>query len=95
MRSTSSPPQIIGMPWLTSSVENRLRSCRWRRLLTSLMVVGPSTPQFHERLLLSPSRLSSPLAMLCLLLYVTRSFMVKPSCAVMKFTEATGLRPLT
>src|ERR1700749_3847610 len=56
--------------------------------------VGPSAPQFHDRLLLLPSRLSSPLASLCLSLYDTRSCRVKPSCAVTKLMLAHGLRPL-
>src|SRR5579884_3484577 len=46
--------------------------------------IGPSTPQFHDRLKLSPSRLSSPFASLCLSLYATRSASVNPSCAVTK-----------
>ena len=35
------------------------------RARTAGSSVGPSTPQFQERLWLSPSRLSSPLASLC------------------------------
>ena len=54
--------------------------------------VGPSTPQFHERLCDSPSRLSSPLASLCLSLYETRSRSVKPSWAVTKLIDAVGRR---
>ena len=56
-------------------------------------LTSPSTPQFHDRLSSVPSRLDSPLAPLCLTSYVTRSRMVKPSCAVTKLTEAIGLRP--
>ena len=37
-----------------------------RRALTAGSSVGPSAPQFHERLSSVPSRLSSPLASLCL-----------------------------
>jgi len=55
--------------------------------------VGPSTPQFHERLFEWPSRLFSPFAALCFSLYVTRSLRVKPSCAVMKLSDERGLRP--
>lgn len=36
--------------------------------LTSHLLLGPSSPQFHELLCCSPSRLSSPLASLCLAL---------------------------
>src|SRR5215510_2737742 len=56
--------------------------------------VGPSTPQFQERLCHSPSRSWSPLASLCLPLYETRSCSVKPSCAVTKLMLANGRRPL-
>ena len=52
--------------------------------------VGPSTPQFQDRLWLSPSLLPSPLASLCFSLYETRSCSVKPSCAVTKLTLAIG-----
>ena len=58
------------------------------------VVGGPSTPQFQDRLWLSPSMLSSPLASLRFSLYETRSLRVKPSCAVMKLTDAIGLRPV-
>ena len=64
-------------------------------------------PEFHDVLIVRrplramvprllsewPSRLSSPLASLCFWSYETRSFNVNPSCAVMKFTLAQGLRP--
>src|SRR5580693_9528402 len=59
----------------------------------SLSSVGPSAPQFHERLSEWPSRLSSPLASLCLSLYETRSLSVKPSWAATKLTLAHGFRP--
>jgi hypothetical protein len=65
-----------------------LRFCCSRSLRISGSSVGPSAPQFHDRLLSVPSRFSSPLASLCFSLYDTRSFSVKPSCAVMKFTLA-------
>ena len=46
----------------------RAGSRRWlrRSAMISGSSVGPSTPQFHERLSSVPSRLSSPLASLCL-----------------------------
>ncbi|CAM5442968.1 hypothetical protein SFUMM280S_00292 [Streptomyces fumanus] len=58
------------------------------------VAVSPSAPQFQDRLWLSPSALSSPLASLCLSLYETRSRRVKPSCAVTKLTLARGRRRL-
>ena len=60
--------------------------------MTSGSSVGPSSPQFHDRLWLSPSRPPSPLASLCLSLYDTRSRSVKPSWAVTKLIDANGLR---
>src|SRR5262249_31457810 len=71
----------------------KLRSCRSRNPLISTSLLGPSTPQFQERLSELPSRFSSPFASLCFSLYVTRSFSVYPSCAVMKLTHADGFRP--
>ena len=56
--------------------------------------VGPSTPEFHERLSSVPSRPSSPFASLCFSLYETRSASVKPSCAVTKLIDADGRRPV-
>ena len=56
--------------------------------------MSPSTPQFHERLWLSPSALSSPFASLCFSLYETRSRSVNPSWAVTKLIDAIGRRPL-
>ncbi|MNV82031.1 hypothetical protein D3C71_1757420 [compost metagenome] len=64
-----------------------------RRALISGSSVGPSAPQFHDRLLSVPSWLFSSLSSLCLSLYATRSRRVKPSWAVMKLTEAYGRRP--
>src|SRR5215211_5286063 len=71
----------------------KLRCCHDRSWLTDGSSVGPSTPQFHERLWLSPSLLPSPLASLCFSLYDTRSRSVKRSCAVTKLTLAYGFRP--
>ena len=51
----------------------KLRRCWSRRALMASSSVGPSAPQFHERLSVVPSLLSSPLASLCLSLYETRS----------------------
>ena len=66
VRPSSSPCAIIGTPWDSSSVVRMLRFCRSRSASTSGSSVGPSTPWFHDRLWLSPSLLSSPLASLCL-----------------------------
>ena len=44
----------------------KLRFCRSRRALIAGSSVGPSAPQFQLLLSLAPSRLSSPLASLCL-----------------------------
>ena len=82
VRPSSSPCEIIGTPWLSSNVVRKLRCCRPRSSRTSGSSVSPSTPQFHDRLWLSPSLLSSPLASLCLSLYDTRSRSVNPSCEV-------------
>ena len=71
----------------------KLRFCRSRSAYTVPSSVGPSTPQFHERLWLSPSAPPSPLASLCFSLYDTRSLRVNPSCAVTKLIEAMGRRP--
>ena len=78
-------------PGDSSSVARKLRFCRSRSAWISPSSVGPSTPWFHDRLWLSPSRLSSPLASLCLSLYETRSCRVNPSCAVTKLIDA--MRP--
>ena len=61
------------MPWDRKSVDRKLRFWRLRSAFTLRSSVGPSTPQFQGRLLLSPSRLSSPLASLCFSLYETKS----------------------
>ena len=54
------------MPKDSSSVASMARRWRARRARTSGSAVGPSAPQFHERLSSVPSRLCSPLASLCL-----------------------------
>ena len=66
VRPSSSPPSSIGTPCESSSVARKLRCWRQRSALISGSSVSPSTPQFHERLSSVPSRLSSPLASLCL-----------------------------
>ena len=65
VRPSSSPWAIIGTPWLTISVVRKLRCCRSRSALIAGSSVSPSTPQFQERLWLSPSLPPSPLASLC------------------------------
>ena len=65
VRLSSSPCSSIGTPWLSRSVAMKLRCSRARASRISGSSVGPSTPWFHERLWLSPSLLSSPLASLC------------------------------
>ena len=77
----------MGMPWDSSSVASRLRRWRPRSARMSGSSVGPSTPQFQDRLKLSPSWLPSPLASLCFWLYETRSLRVNPSWAVTKLTS--------
>src|SRR4030095_2640452 len=89
----SSPCEIIGTPCDSISVARKLRRCLARSESTLGSAVGPSLPQFQDRLWLSPSRFSSPLASLCLSLYDTRSVSVNPSCAVTKLIEAIGRRP--
>ena len=76
----------------SSSVVSTLRACRRRSRSTSGSSVGPSTPQFQERLCDSPSRPPSPLASLCFASYAVRSCRVNPSCAVTRLTEAQGAR---
>src|SRR4051794_36672812 len=88
VRPNSSPPTSIGHPCERKRVVMKLRNCRRRSLLIFLSSVGPSTPQFHERLSLWPSWLFSWLSSLCFSLYETQSFRVKPSCAVIKLTLA-------
>src|SRR5499427_996152 len=84
----------MGTPCEQNSVARKLRRCLARRASTAGSSVGPSTPQFHDRLSSVPSRPPSPLASLCLSLYDTRSVSVNPSWHVAKLTEATGRRPL-
>ncbi len=93
VRASSSPWLIIGTPWESISVAMKFRICRARSRSTSGSSVSPSAPQFQDRLWLSPSRLSSPLASLCFSLYDTRSCRVKPSWQVTKLIEASGRRP--
>src|SRR6187455_2433198 len=76
-------------------VVRKFRFCLLRNDIISGLSVGPSTPQFQERLWLSPSLLFSPFASLCFSLYDTRSRNVNPSCAVTKFTLAYGRLPLS
>ena len=66
VRPSSSPPSSIGTPNDSSRVVSMARACRARRASTSGSGVGPSAPQFQERLSLVPSRFASPLASLCL-----------------------------
>src|SRR4051794_30638199 len=65
-RPNSSPPSSIGVPWDSSSVARKLRCWRARSSSTSGLSVGPSAPQFQDRLSSVPSRLPSLLASLCL-----------------------------
>ncbi len=59
-------PGSSACPGDSSSVASKLRICRSRSASTAASSVGPSTPQFQERLLALPSLLSSPFASLCL-----------------------------
>src|SRR5581483_5963170 len=92
-RPHSSPPSSIGTPCERKSVARKLRCWRARNARTAGSSVGPSAPQFHERLSSLPSAFPSPFASLCFSLYETRSASVNPSCAVMKLMDANGLRP--
>src|SRR4051794_15930747 len=65
-RPNSSPPSSIGVPDDSTSVVRKLRIWRSRSATTAGSSVGPSTPQFQDRLSSVPSRLSSMLASLCL-----------------------------
>ena len=93
VRPSSSPPSSIGTPCERNSVVRKFRCCRARSARISGSSVGPSAPQFHERLSSVPSWLPSPFASLCFSLYETRSVSVKPSCAVTKLIDANGRRP--
>src|SRR5580698_4844343 len=66
VRPSSSPPSSIGTPKDSSSVVSMARDWLARSASTAASSVGPSAPQFHERLSSVPSRLASPLASLCL-----------------------------
>src|SRR4029077_13703072 len=92
-RPHSSPLRSIGTPCENISVVRKLRCWRARSALMAGSSVGPSTPQFQERLSSVPSLFSSPFASLCFSLYDTRSRSVKPSWAVMKLIDANGRRP--
>ncbi len=92
-RANSSPWLSIGTPCESIRVAVKLRICRSRSSWTSGSSVGPSTPQFQDRLWVSPSRLPSRFASLCFSSYETRSFRVKPSWQVVKLIEASGRRP--
>src|SRR5205085_1884360 len=72
LRPISSPCNSIGMPCDRNNVARKSRCWRLRSESTLGSSVGPSTPQFHERLSPEPSRLSSPFFSLCLSLYDTR-----------------------
>src|SRR5438045_9000172 len=71
VRPISSPPLIIGTPCERSSGTRKFLCCRARNAFTFASSVGPSAPQFHERLLLSPSGFSSLFASLCFSLHAT------------------------
>src|SRR6056297_972925 len=88
----SSPESNMGTPWERNRVRRKFRFCLFLHSCTIGSSLGPSSPQFQERLSLIPSRLFSPFASLCLSLYDTKSFRVKPSCTVIKLMLATGLR---
>ena len=92
VRPISSPPSSIGTPRLSSSVLNSARDCLVLNSSTEVSSVGPSAPQFHERLSSVPSLFDSPFASLCLCSYDTRSRNVKPSWKVTKLIEALGRR---
>ena len=68
VRPSSSPPRIIGTPCDSSSVASRLRRWRARSARIAGSAVGPSTPLLAERLSSVPSRSSSPLAVVVLVL---------------------------
>mmetsp|Transcript_58405 Transcript_58405/g.166248 ORF Transcript_58405/g.166248 Transcript_58405/m.166248 type:complete len:201 (+) Transcript_58405:958-1560(+) len=91
VRPYSSPNTIIGVPMLRNRAAKKLRICLSRSALMLPSPVFPSWPQFQELLWSSP--LFSPLQRLCFSLYETRSYKVKPSCAVMKLMEWNGLLP--
>ena len=84
---------IIGTPCDSIRIVRKLRTWRARSASIAGSSVSPSTPQFQLRLSSVPSRLPSPLASLCLPLYETRSFSVKPSWAVMKLMLLIGSSP--
>src|SRR6056297_2597736 len=91
----SSPESSMGTPCERNKVVRKLRFCLFRHSFTMGSSLGPSSPQFHERLSFIPSWLFSPFAPLCLSLYDTKSLRVNPSCTVIKLMLATGLRKLS
>src|SRR6516165_9792139 len=93
VRANSSPPSSMGVPDAKSNAHAWF-FMSWRRSAsTPASVVSPSAPQFQELLSLDPSLLFSPFASLCLPLYETRSFSVKPSWHVTKLTLLYAERP--
>jgi hypothetical protein len=84
----------MGTPSDSIVAARKFFTCRLRSDSTAGSSLGPSTPQFQLRLSLPPSRLSSPLAPLCLASYETRSLRVKPSWQVTKLTLCSGSRCL-
>ena len=65
VRPSSSPARSMGTPCERISVARKLRCWRLRSALTAGSFVGPSAPQFQDRLSLAPSALFSPFAWLC------------------------------
>ena len=92
VRPNSSPAVSIGTPADSSRVPSRFRMAFRRVAWIAGSSVGPSVPWLNDRLVSAPSRFCSPLPMLCLTSYETRSRSVNPSCAVMKLTLASGPR---
>jgi hypothetical protein len=80
----------MGVLWETSRIVRKFLICRRRSASMARSSVGPSAPQFQLKLSLAPSRLFSPLASLCLVLYETRSLSVKPSWQVTKLMLRFG-----
>ncbi|OMP13410.1 hypothetical protein COLO4_01733 [Corchorus olitorius] len=66
VRPNSSPANSIGVPLEKNTVASSARVTRSRRAWMAGSSVGPSAPQLALQLSLWPSRLSSPLASLCL-----------------------------
>src|SRR5580700_8731961 len=64
VRPSSSPPSSSGTPNDSSSVHSVARDRCARRASTDGSSVGPSTPEFQDRLSSAPSRFDSPFASL-------------------------------